>query len=82
MKVSNTCPKCQSQNIIRFDGSAGAYGAGNNIMIGTTIFSAVNVNRYVCCDCGFVEEWIDEHELFSLRRSKKAKVIRKKYDKD
>ncbi|MDE5792685.1 MAG: hypothetical protein K2G88_06985 [Oscillospiraceae bacterium] len=75
MKVSKICPKCQSNDIIRFDGSAGAYGAGNNIMTGHTIFSAIKVNRYVCCKCGFVEEWIDEHELFALKKSKKAKII-------
>ena len=53
MKVTKTCPKCQSTNIIRIDGYAGAYGSGNNVLTGNTIFSAVNVNRYICCNCGF-----------------------------
>lgn len=75
MRISKICPKCQSNEIIRFDGSAGAYGAGNNIITGYTNFSAVKVNRYVCCKCGFVEEWIDEDELCALKKSKKAKII-------
>ncbi len=73
MKNSKQCPKCGSPDIIRFDGYTGAYGTGNNIMAGVTIFSSVNVNRYVCCYCGFTEEWIDLEDIKKLRESKKAK---------
>ena len=75
MKNTNTCPKCQKHNIVRFDGSTGPYGTGNNIYLGTTMFSQihVNVNRYVCCDCGFSEEWIDTCDLNKIEQSKKAK---------
>ena len=52
MKNTNTCPKCGKKNIVRFDGFAGPYGSGNHVMTGATVFSAANVNRYVCCDCG------------------------------
>ncbi len=75
MKNTRICPKCNSSNIIRIDGYAGAYGTGNNIMVGATIFSAVNVNRYVCCNCGFTEEWIDRADLEKLMRSRKAKEV-------
>ena len=73
MKNTKTCPKCANIDIVRFDGFTGSYGAGNNVMIGNTIFSAVNVNRYVCCNCGFSEEWIDKEDLEKIRKSKKAK---------
>ena len=73
MKNTKTCPKCLSSDIVRVDGYAGAYGSGNNVMTGVTIFSAVNVNRYVCCSCGFTEEWIDKEDLERLSKSKKAK---------
>lgn len=73
MKNANVCPKCRSGNIVRIDGYAGAYGTGNNVMTGKSIFSAVNVNRYVCCDCGFTEEWIDKADLEKVANSKKAK---------
>ncbi|MBQ8719728.1 MAG: hypothetical protein IJY65_01715 [Clostridia bacterium] len=73
MKNSNTCPKCKSGDIVRFDGYAGPYGAGNNLMVGSTIFSAVNVNRYVCCSCGFTEEWIDAEDLEKVKSSRKAR---------
>ncbi|MBE6675555.1 MAG: hypothetical protein IJF08_07915 [Clostridia bacterium] len=73
MKNTNTCPKCGKHNIVRFDGYTGAYGSGNNVMTGATVFSGVNVNRYICCDCGFTEEWIDTCDLDKIEKSKKAK---------
>lgn len=72
MKNSKICPKCNSINIVRIDGFAGAYGSGNNIPLGITILSAVNVNRYICCDCGYTEEWIDRADLGKVKNSKKA----------
>lgn len=75
MKNSKICPKCNSSNIVRINGSSGAYGSGNNVMLGSTIFSAVNVNRYICCECGYAEEWIDKEELEKVANSKKAQRI-------
>lgn len=67
MRTSGICPKCGSRQIVRIDGDIRAYGAGNNIMPGLTIFSAVKVNRYLCCECGFSEEWIDPQDIPALR---------------
>ncbi|MPW26439.1 hypothetical protein GC105_11625 [Alkalibaculum sp. M08DMB] len=60
MKNTKTCSKCNSKNIIRIPGKAGAYGSGNNIMTGMSIFSAVKITRYLCCECGYSEEWIED----------------------
>lgn len=73
MQNTKRCPKCQSTDIVRIDGSAGPYGTGNNVMVGMSIFSAVNVNRYICCTCGFTEEWIDREDIAKIVNSKKAK---------
>lgn len=73
MKNTKVCPKCGSIDIVRVDGSTGAYGTGNNVMVGSTIFSAVNVNRYICCDCGFTEEWIDKEDIHKIKNSNKAR---------
>lgn len=73
MKNTKKCPKCRSARVVRFDGSVGPYAVGSNIMVGATVMSAVNVNRYVCCDCGFVEHWVDTKDLQSISDSKKAK---------
>lgn len=73
MKNTRICPKCSSSDILRFDGYTGAYGSGNNMMTGNTVFSAVNVNRYICCACGYTEEWIDREDIEKVKKSKKAK---------
>ena len=59
MKNTKSCPKCNSTDILRIPGQVGAYGSGNNISVGWTIFSAVKVTRFLCADCGFSEEWIE-----------------------
>ena len=73
MKNTNVCPKCQGTDIVRFDGYTGAYGTGNNVMTGKTVFSTVNVNRYICCQCGYTEEWIDKEDIEKITSSKRAK---------
>ena len=75
MKNTKKCPKCGGEDIVRFDGYVGSYGSGNNQILGATIFSAVEVNRYVCLKCGFTEEWIDTEELEKVARSKKGQRI-------
>lgn len=70
MKNTNKCPKCNSNDIIRVNGSTRGYGAGNNIMVGATIFSAVKVNRYICCHCGYSEEWIDNEDIPKIKNSR------------
>lgn len=72
VKNTKICPKCNSSDILIVDGYAGAYGSGNNIMTGATIFSAVKVNRYVCCSCGYTEEWINREDIEKVKRSKRA----------
>ena len=73
MKLTRVCPKCGASDIVRIDGYTGPYGTGNNVMTGKTIFSGVNVNRYVCLRCGYTEEWIDREDLEKVANSKKAK---------
>ena len=72
MKHSRVCPKCGSADILIFDGFAGPYASGNNIMTGASIFSAVPVDRYICCGCGFTEEWVRTEDIEKVKKSKKA----------
>lgn len=72
MKNTGVCPKCQSDNIVRIDGTT-APNYGNFMYTGYTLFSAVSVNRYICCNCGFTEEWIDQKMLAKVAGSKLAK---------
>jgi len=49
------------------EGKIGAYGAGNNIQLGISNLSAIAVPRYICCRCGYAEEWVDSRDLYRLR---------------
>lgn len=68
MKNTHICPKCGVSKILKVPGSVGAYGAGNNIQVGLTNFSAVLVHRYICCSCGYTEEWIDLDDIPTLEK--------------
>ena len=64
MKNEKVCPKCTSSEILRIPGIMHYRGSGNNIRRGS-IFDEnvlnILVTRYVCRNCGFSEEWIDEN---------------------
>ena len=66
MKNTKRCPKCGGSDILRIEGKAGPYGSGNHIPVGLTNFSAVLVHRYLCCSCGYSEEWIDKEDIPAL----------------
>ena len=77
MKYNKYCPKCSSTNllVISNDGHPDAT-YGNNIMCGLTILSnVVMVKRYICCDCGYTEEWIDGADMQKIIDSKKTKEV-------
>jgi hypothetical protein len=72
VKNNKKCPKCGGAEIIRVPGSVGGFGAGNNIFVGRTIMSAIEVTRYLCGACGFSDDWIDEAKNIEKVRAKFA----------
>lgn len=60
MKRTRACPKCGSENIARIPDN-GRYANGNNIYLRSAVVLAgrIPMIKYVCCDCGYVEEWIE-----------------------
>lgn len=69
MRNATTCVKCRSADVLRIPGDVRALGAGNNIPVGATVFSAVKVTRYLCAACGFSEEWVDSpDDLAKLKK--------------
>ncbi len=71
MRNTHSCPKCQSVDILRIPGNVGAYGVGNNIATGGTIFrNTVLVTRYLCAYCGFSEEWVEDRADVEKLRAK------------
>lgn len=61
MKNTGICPKCQSNDIIRINGEDSGHGPGNNIRVG--LLARVLVHKYVCCNCGYTEEWVDTQNI-------------------
>lgn len=80
MKNTGTCPKCGITDLLRIEGTVGPYGSGNNISTGT--FSSVKVHRYLCCACGYSEEWVDEQDILKLQQSRQRSPYISRVGKD
>lgn len=65
MKNSCACPKCGGADIIKIEGNVGPYGTGNNIPTG---WKYTKVHRYLCCSCGYSEEWIDREDIEKIKK--------------
>ena len=60
MKNAMRCPKCGSHDVVRVPDNPTRYASGNNIYTSTfTLAKKVPVIRYVCCRCGYVENWVE-----------------------
>ena len=71
MKHSRCCPKCHSENIVRVPDNPARHASGNNIYTtNITLFGKIPVIRYVCCNCGYVENWVENrHELDEIKKT-------------
>lgn len=68
MKRTGKCPKCDNSEIIIVPGDTGVYGVGNNIPTSLYVLNYVKVPRYVCCSCGYVEEWIETEDILKVKK--------------
>lgn len=62
MKNSNQCSKCQSNDIVKIS-NPGSRKDGSWVRI--SWFGGSNIvwfTRFVCCNCGFSEEWVETSE--------------------
>lgn len=60
MMTSGRCPKCGARDVVRVPDHPGRYASGNNIYTSrVTLAGKVPVIRYVCCSCGYVENWVE-----------------------
>ena len=71
MKNTKSCPKCGSTDIVRIPDNPNRHASGNNIYTSTyTLFGKIPVIRYVCCSCGYAENWVEnEEELEEIRKT-------------
>lgn len=59
MKNTKCCPKCKSQNIVRVPDNAHRYLANSICITLVAWVKRIPVARYVCYDCGYVENWVE-----------------------
>ena len=60
MKNTHACPKCGSRDIVRIPDHPSRYASGSNIYTSKyTLMGKIPVIRYVCCGCGYVENWVE-----------------------
>lgn len=67
MKNTGKCPKCGGECIVDAVDSP-LYKSSASIRGGATLFSAVWIHRYVCCDCGYLEEWVDKEDIPTIKK--------------
>lgn len=69
MKNTSVCPKCGSRDIVRVPDDAHRYLANSIAITNVAWVKRIPVARYVCCGCGYVENWVEQrHELKELKR--------------
>lgn len=75
MRHSKQCPKCGNRDIIEVSNDGYPEMSYKGIMTGISILSNVVLHRYICCGCGYTEEWINKGSIQKIRESRKAKPI-------
>ena len=62
MKNTYQCPKCNSVDVLKVEGSR----FNQTHVIGLAKWGATNavLDRYLCTQCGYTEEWIQMNEKF------------------
>ncbi len=71
MMHTRLCPKCGSREVVRVPDRPGRYASGNNIYTSRfENFGKIPVIRYVCANCGYVENWVEtSRERDALRHA-------------
>jgi len=70
MKNTKCCPKCGSADIIRVPDDAHRYLANSICITRLAVVKRVPVARYVCCGCGYLEDWVENrHERDEVKRA-------------
>lgn len=60
MKNGSPCPKCGCRRVVRVPDNPRRHASGSNIYTtSATLLGKIPVIRYVCCDCGYVENWVE-----------------------
>ena len=65
MRNGHPCPKCGGTDVVRCQ----AKGLGRYDEIPEGIFGGAQMNRWVCCTCGYCELWMDPARLEEIKKT-------------
>jgi len=60
MRNTHRCPKCGGTDVIAVEPAL-----YNSFPVG--IFAQAKLERWVCCTCGYSEEWVERDKLDKVR---------------
>ncbi|MGL5711579.1 MAG: hypothetical protein ACRCX2_01050 [Paraclostridium sp.] len=67
MKKNKICSKCDSNKVVEIENSIGFKKNGNGfINIPISAFKTVETTRYICCECGYIEQWVSNKDDLKL----------------
>lgn len=68
MKHTGICPKCGGTEILLVKGYI-----GNNII--PAGWTGAKVDRFLCCGCGYSEEWISQKDIAKIKADTPVEYI-------
>ena len=66
MKHSKKCPKCGSDRVLKAMGAEMRERGENILPLG--LFDWARIDRWICCACGYSEEWVDADMLGEVEK--------------
>lgn len=70
MHDHDQCSKCGSAELIRVPTTPGQH---SHIVLGERVLRTVAVTKYVCPDCGYVEQWVNSKADLELLREERRR---------
>ena len=78
MKFTYKCPKCASNNVLEIIGTK--YNAQHTIPLTKWSIKSAALDRYICADCGYTEEYVQMDDSFRKWANKNLNRQDRKYD--
>ena len=66
MTNPRSCAKCSGGQVVEVHGTRRLFGGGGFIRVG--VFEIAAIDRLVCLECGYCEEWLSPSGLALLRK--------------
>ena len=78
MRYTFQCPKCHSNNVVEVIGSK--MNQYQKIPLKKWNTKSAVLDRYICADCGYTEEYVQLDEKFKVWAQKTLQQQDRKYD--